>query len=240
MARSRWEEERGVQTRRRGKRRRAPHVSSSARGVSSNTLSCVSRFPLISDTLSLSLSRSSRKKRHLVQTITPVPGAIGHQQRVKAAAITNSDSLIPFIPPRVPSSSLSLLVATSPLRSFHSFSHFPFLVSPSLARSLARPPARALRRRSPAPFTFAHYSRKSNFVTRAGSSTRARIPSSIPEEITCRSAPQARKKISLIKRRFLLPSTAYCMSTYTQQSTPTMTRARGKRETLDPVLGMDC
>lgn len=171
MARSRWEEERGVETRRRGKRRRAPRVSSSARDVSSNTLSCVSRFPLISDTHSLSLSRSSRKKRHFVQTITPVPGAIGHQQRVKAAAITNSDSLIPFIPPRVPSSSLSLLVATSLLRSFHSFSHFPFLVSPSLARSLARPPARALRRRSPAPFTFAHYSRKSNFVTRAGSST---------------------------------------------------------------------
>lgn len=31
-----------------------------------------------------------------MQTITPVPGAIGHQQRVKAVAITNSDSLIPF------------------------------------------------------------------------------------------------------------------------------------------------
>ena len=65
-----------------------------------------------------SLSFSSHKKRHLVQTITPVSGAIGHQQRVKAAAITNSDSLIPFIPSRAPSFS------------FHrSFPHHPFIPS---------------------------------------------------------------------------------------------------------------
>lgn len=126
--------------------------------------------------LVFSLPFSSHKKRHLVQTITPVPGAIGHQQRVKAAAITNSDSLIPFIPSRTPSSS------------FHSFPHrpcvpstlsliFPFPSLVSLAHSLAP------RRRSPVPFTFARHSRKSNFVTRAGSSIRTRIPSSIPGKL---------------------------------------------------------
>lgn len=134
-----------------------------------------SRFSL---SPSLPLPLSSHKKRHLVQTITPVPGAIGHQQRVKAAAITNSDSLIPFIPSRAPSSSFHHSFPHRPpafLPLFLSFSLFgPSFVS--LARSLV------LRRRSPAPFTFARYSRKSNFVTRAGS-IRARIPSSIPGKL---------------------------------------------------------
>lgn len=76
--------------------RRVPHVSiPGAPSVSSNTLSRVLSFPCFP---SVALFFSSRKKRHLAQTITPVPGAIGHQRRVKAAAITNSDSLIPFIP----------------------------------------------------------------------------------------------------------------------------------------------
>lgn len=112
-----------------GENDRSPRVSD-AFGVSSNTLSRASLF---------SFSLSSRKKRHLVQTITPVSGAIGHQQRVKAAAITNSDSLIPFIPSRAPSFS-SHLPVLPPLRSFHSFSHFPFSVPPyfSLARSHVR------------------------------------------------------------------------------------------------------
>lgn len=150
-----------------------------SRRVSSNTLSRISRFLLSF------LYFSSHKKRHLVQTITPVPGAIGHQQRVKAAAITNSDSLIPFIlSPRTLSLSLSLVVSSPSFSSFlsprtaspasfllHSFSHFPFSAprsfSPSLC-SLAR--SRATPLCSPAPFTFAHHSRKSNFVTRAASS----------------------------------------------------------------------
>lgn len=81
-----------------------------------------------------------------------------------------------------------------------SFSRFLFSVF--LLFPLAH--ARALRRRSPAPFTFARYFRKSNFVTRAGS-IRAEDSVLYSGEITCRSAPQARKKISLIKRYFLLP-----------------------------------
>lgn len=147
------------------------HVSS-APSVSLRIL-----FPASLVSLSLSLPLSSHKKRHLVQTITPVPGAIGHQQRVKAAAITNSDSLIPFIPALLrPPFTARSHIAPAFLPLFLSFSLFG--PSPiSLARSLAP------RRRSPAPFTFARYSRKSNFVTRAGSSIRARIPSSIPGKL---------------------------------------------------------
>lgn len=130
-------------------------------------------FPRISF-LFLSHSLSSHKKRHLVQTITPVLGAIGHQQRVKAAAITNSDSLIPFIPSRAPSSSFHRSFPHRPCVPSTLSLIFPFR---SLAHSLTP------RRRSPAPFTFARYSRKSNFVTRAGSSIRARIPSSIPGKL---------------------------------------------------------
>lgn len=131
-----------------------------SRCVSSNTLSCISRFLLSF------LYFSSHKKRHLVQTITPVPGAIGHQQRVKAAAITNSDSLIPFIPsPRTLSLSLSLsLVVSSPSFSsflsprtaspasflLHSFSHFPFSAPRSFPPSLC---SLARSRATPALFT---------------------------------------------------------------------------------------
>lgn len=143
--------------------------------------------------LSFPLSFFSNKKRHLVQTITPVLGAIGHQQRVKAAAITNSDSLIPFIPSCTPSFS-----------SHHPSPHVPSTLSLIFPfQSLARFSrfARALRRRSPAPFTFAHYSRKSNFVTRAASSIRARIPSSIPGKLHV--GPHRR-----LERRFPLSSAA--------------------------------
>lgn len=84
--------------------------------------------------------------------------------------------------------------------------------------------ARALRRRSPAPFTFAHYSRKSNFVTRAGSSIRARIPSSIPGKLHVGRHRRLERRFPLSSAAsFYHPgsfSTAYWMSTYTQQSTP--------------------
>lgn len=66
------------------------------------------------------------KKRHLVQTITPVPGAIGHQQRVKAVAITNSDSLIPF---------------TSTFLPLPTFLAYQRHLAPSLPRSVSAPPA---------------------------------------------------------------------------------------------------
>jgi len=66
-------------------------------------------------------------------------------------------------------------IAPAFLPLFLSFSLFgPSFVS--LAHSLVP------HRRSPAPFTFARYSRKSNFVTRTGS-IRARIPSSIPGKL---------------------------------------------------------
>lgn len=73
----------------------------------------------------LRASPLSSKKRHLVQTITPVPGAIGHQQRVKAAAITNSDGLIPF-------------TSTSRLSPSFSFDFYvPLRLAPWLSLSLA-------------------------------------------------------------------------------------------------------
>lgn len=147
-------------------------------------------FPHLSFPPLFFLYFSSHKKRHLVQTITSVPGAIGHQQRVKAAAITNSDSLIPFIPSPHTLSSFPFILIVPPLippfrvPSLHSFSHFLFSASPlppptSFSR-FSRSPRYAAR--SPAPFTFAHYSRKSNFVTRA-SSILAWIPSSIPGKL---------------------------------------------------------
>lgn len=61
-----------------------------------------------------------------MQTITPVPGAIGHQQRVKAVAITNSDSLIPF---------------TSTFLPLPTFLAYQRHLAPSLARSVSAPPA---------------------------------------------------------------------------------------------------
>lgn len=178
-------------------------------GVSSNTLSRVSRFSL-----------SSHKKRHLVQTITPVPGAIGHQQRVKAAAITNSDRLIPFIPAllRPPFTARSHIAPCIPSTLSLIFP-FRFLARFPLARSLVP------RRRSPAPFTFARYSRKSNFVTRAGSSIRARIPSSIPGKLHVGRHRRLERRFPLSSAPFpsTIPSThpfstAYWMSTYIQQS----------------------
>lgn len=60
-----------------------------------------------------------------MQTITPVPGAIGHQQRVKAVAITNSDSLIPF---------------TSTFLPLPTFLAYQRHLAPSLARSVSAPP----------------------------------------------------------------------------------------------------
>lgn len=63
---------------------------------------CLLEYPFSSSPRAPRSSPLSGKKRHLVQTITPVLGAIGHQQRVKAAAITNSDSLIPFTSTSLP------------------------------------------------------------------------------------------------------------------------------------------
>lgn len=59
-----------------------------------------------------------------MQTITPVPGAIGHQQRVKAVAITNSDSLIPF---------------TSTFLPLPTFLAYQRHLAPSLAHSVSAP-----------------------------------------------------------------------------------------------------
>jgi len=73
----------------------------------------------------------------------------------------------------------------------------PLFLSFSLPRlALARPRYVAARR---SPFTFAHCSRKSNFVTRAASSSPSQGSVLHSGEITRRSAPQARKKISLIE-----------------------------------------
>lgn len=177
-----------------------------------------------------------------MQTITPVPGAIGHQQRVKAAAITNSDSLIPFIPSRAPSSSSHpssphRLYVPSTLSLIFPFRSLRF--SPSLARSLV-----LRRRRSPAPFTFAHYSRKSNFVTRAGS-IRARIPSSIPGKLHVGRHRRLERRFPL-SSAFLPPPPRNCPPPHTgcpltpsnQLPPRTMTRPRGKRETPDTFGGI--
>lgn len=96
---------------------------------------------------------------------------------------------------------------------------FRFLARFPLTRSLVP------RRRSPAPFTFARYSRKSNFVTRAGSSIRARIPSSIPGKLHVGRHRRLERRFPLSSAPLpsTIPSThpfstAYWMSTYIQQS----------------------
>lgn len=171
--------------------------------------------------LRLSFFLFSCKKRHLVQTITPVSGAIGHQQRVKAAAITNSDSLIPFIPSCAPSPPPSSLLHCSSPHRFCVPSTLSLIFPFQFPRALL---SLALCHRSPAPFTFAHYSRKSNFVTRAGSSIRARIPSSIPGKLHVGRHRRLERRFPLSSAASFyhsrMSSTAYRMSTYTKQSTP--------------------
>lgn len=175
-----------TQNRRRRKRRWTPRVPG-ALGVSSNTLSCVSRFPLTSVTLSAlaPLARRDIWCRPLPQSRVP-------------SAISSALKPLQLQTPTVSSPLFRPVLLRAPLTStflplFPSFSLFGSTLVRSLARSLAR--------RSPAPFTFAHYSRKSNFVTRAGSSTQARIPSSIPGKL---HVGRHRR----LERRFPLSSTA--------------------------------
>ena len=127
------------------------------------------------------------------------------QSRVPSA-ISSALKPLQLQTPTVPSPlfHLALLrspfVPTSPLHSFHSFSHFPF----SIPRSFLSLSHSLVPCRSPVPFTFAHYSRKSNFVTRAGS-IRARIPSSIPGKLHVGRHRRLERRFPLSSA--LLPST---------------------------------
>jgi hypothetical protein len=131
-----------------------------------------------------------------------------------------SSSILPA--PHPPSDPLRL--ASSPRRSFSTL-------------SLIFPPRYVAARRS--PFTFAHCSRKGNFVTRAGSSSPRQGSVLLHSgEITCRSAPQARKKISLIKRRFLPPSGADARLRSRQSSVHADRRARAQGKRASPGSGI--
>lgn len=204
-----------------------------------------SRIPFPSFLRVSSTSPLPSKKRHLVQTITPVPGAIGHQQRVKAAAITNSDSLIPlYFHPPLPFLFLSLsLSSLSPipsnsLSSYSSPSYFPVSSHPFVARFHSLFPSfhpfpdtnHSLFpsfRFSPLvfltlfPFTFGRRYRKSNFVTGTASTHQDSVL--YFGEITRRSVPQPRK-ISLIKRHYRNPLSFSLRSSVSARSNGTRLR----------------
>lgn len=81
------------------------------------------------------------------------PGAIGHHRRVKAAAITNSASLILSFQPRI-STPFNPLKPPFPTNTHpQRLSSFPQISSSRFEPALL-------------PFTCAHYTRKSNFLTR--------------------------------------------------------------------------
>lgn len=140
-----------------------------------------------------------------MQTITPVPGAIGHQQRVKAVAITNSDSLIPFTstapssfyPPLsrslVPCLLLRLPLPPSSVARFHSLfpSFHPFPRHRPTTLSFRRSDFLLLVSTDVVPiYIRAGRYRKSNFVTSHG---QPEFRSSISTKLHARREPQPRK-----------------------------------------------